>query len=350
MRIDAYTPYGPGGASTKVRVYDWLDHFGLRADRHNYLGLNANAASTLSRHPVAVARAERELRRRAKRACDELAIVSREVSPLSTGTLEEAILSRARKGVFDFDDAIWLPLPGPRRFFNQWQKTKRAVSAADAVIAGNEVLADWASAHSHNVVVVPSCVKPEDYSPKSTWALSERPKLVWLGSPSTEKYVADVAPILDQVCQATGAVLMVISGAVTRPRALDQWEWIHRVEWSHESARAGLAMSDIAIAPLRDDAFARGKCAYKLLQYAAAAVPMIGSPVGANEVALQRFDGLAPVSKDEWVDSLTALINESESMRRRRGLQGLQAVRTHYSFDAWGDAWSRSVGLDAETL
>lgn len=344
--ISAYSAYGSGGASTKVRLYDWFDHLGLDAERHEYLGRNANPAGALARNPVAVARAERDLRRRARQQSSGVAIVSREVSPLSTGQVEADLLSRAAHGVFDFDDAIWLPASGPRGWLDQARKTRRAAAAADIVIAGNDVLADWASQHAREIVMIPSCVEPADYQPKTTWDMGEAPRLVWLGSPSTEQYVADIAPALEQLWRTTGAVLTVISGPAERARALDQFSFVRRVQWSHDTARVELSAADIAIAPLSDDDYARGKCAYKLLQYAASALPMVGSPVGANQLALQRFEGTAASTHDEWVDGVTELINEPVAVRERKAMTGLAAVSEHYSFCAWAPTWRRTVKGD----
>ena len=56
-----------------------------------------------------------------------------------------------------------------------------------------------------------------------------------------------------------------------------------------------LARIDVGVMPLPDDAYARGKCAFKLLQYMALARPGVASPVGANpDVVTRRRQRLPP--------------------------------------------------------
>jgi glycosyltransferase involved in cell wall biosynthesis len=118
---------------------------------------------------------------------------------------------------------------------------------------------------------------------------------------------------------------------------------MNREIWTPTSYAVQLASGDIALAPLNDDPFARGKCAYKVLPYAATGLPMVGSPVGANHLALERFSGWAATSHDDWVDALGEAIDSSADARAVRGTQGMSAVRTHYSFDAWSDEWRAAV-------
>jgi glycosyltransferase involved in cell wall biosynthesis len=106
-----------------------------------------------------------------------------------------------------------------------------------------------------------------------------------------------------------------------------------------------LAGADVAIAPLDDSPFSRGKCAYKLLQDAATGLPVVGSPVGANRLALQRFAGVAVDQGGDWCDALTQVLEEPVKRRRDRGLTALAAVREHYSFEVWEASWLGATGL-----
>lgn len=336
----AVSTYGRGGASSRVRLYDWCDHLGLAPEVYDYGGHANNSLSTLARDPLGVARSELALRRvRAERL-----FLCRQASPFSRGSLEQLLLKRAGHGVYDFDDALFADerssLAG---MFDKPLKTRRAVQAADVVIAGNDYLADWASQHSNNVVVIPSCVEPDRYQPKASWELADRPLIVWIGSPSTEKFLQVSAAGVLAAAKQHGARLAVISAGDGDLGPLN--DVVDRLPWSAESFAALLSTADVAIAPLVDDPFTRGKCAYKLLQYAATGLPMIGSPVGANALALKRFEGIAAVTDAEWVSGLDALLGESSAERMRRGTAAIAAVRVHYSFASWVEEWRRAVSV-----
>lgn len=119
------------------------------------------------------------------------------------------------------------------------------------------------------------------------------------------------------------------------PQQSDVADIIDRVAWNPGTFSQELAKADIALAPLDATPFSRGKCAYKLLQYAATKLPMVGSPVGANAGALQCFSGISAESVDEWIDALSYLVSASAEERAARGRHAAQQVAAHYSFDAW---------------
>jgi hypothetical protein len=217
-----------------------------------------------------------------------------------------------------------------------------AAAAADVVIAGNALLADFASLHSRDVRMIPTCVEPTNYQPKTAYDITSVPTLVWLGSHFTEAYLTGIAPALQEVHRRTGARVRIISAAsdsdVPGLEGL-----MDLVTWTPTSYAPQLASADIALAPLHDDPFDRGRCAYKLLQSASTGrLPMIGSPVGANGLALERFTGWDATSHDDWFDALGEAIDSSADARAARGTQGMAAVRTHY-FDVWAGVWRKAV-------
>ena len=343
--VHAISSYGPRAASTRVRLYDWFRFFGIAATHHCYAGLNNNRPSSIASHPVKILQAGFSLRR--LDLTDQRVVVSREASPFSKGHVEERLLGKAAHGVYDFDDALFHDQSTIRRLLGTQDKCRRAVEAADVVIAGNDYLANWADGHSKDVRVIPSCIDPRDYAPKTQWSIDrDAPRLVWLGSPATEQYVAQIVPALLEVHRRTGVLLTLISGPADNPALEPLGQMLRRVPWSMETFASDLASADVAIAPLDDSQYSRGKCAYKLLQYAASGLPMVGSPVGANDLALQRFHGLAPANPGAWADAISELLNESAELRADRAAHARAAVEHHYSFRAWQHAWSAAVGLE----
>jgi glycosyltransferase involved in cell wall biosynthesis len=278
-------------------------------------------------------------------------LVLRNARKASRGRYEARLLRSAAPGVYDLDDGLpwdhgnlpglghWTKRPFPRALL-----ARRAASAADRVIVGNDVLADWAADHNRDVRIVPTCVEPGDYAVRHHWEIDARPPVLgWIGSPATEGYLVDLAPALAEVHRRTGARLALVSGPGPVAPALAPFT--DRAVWTPDSDRS-IAGWDVGLMPLRDGVYERAKCGYKLLQYAASGVPAVGSPVGVNRELLATMDGLAPTTRDEWVDALTTILGEPAWRRFERATSGL-AVAQRYSYQAWESAWFDAVGWGA---
>jgi glycosyltransferase involved in cell wall biosynthesis len=342
--LTAVTMYGAQASSARVRVFDWLRHTKVTAEVSTYADTADMRPRRIVSSPVVVAHAEARLRVLARRRIDRPVVLSREASPLSRGGAERGLLRSGSRGVYDIDDAIYLGLSGVRRVYGKAERAVAGARAADVVIVGNDILADWAAAHATDVRVIPSCVEPSDYDRKDQWEVSSRPRLVWMGSRSTEQYLLSIAGSLRRVAATTGARLLIISA----PRAQEHPAlagFTDRVAWSPASMRPGLREADVALAPLDDTPFSRGKCAYKLLQYGAAGLPIVGSPVGANARALSVLDGISVEAGASWEEAILEVLGESTERRQQRGVSGIKGVSLHYSFSAWEDRWRDALGL-----
>lgn len=328
-----------------MRVFEWLDRISSPVDVSSYVSHRNASPSYLVRHPGAVLAAERRLRRMASRTSEPL-LLHREASPLSRGGLEQRLLERQAFTAYDFDDALqWDIGEGSiyRRFAPKSRKALIAVRRADRVIAGNEVLADWAAERNDDVVIVPSCVAPDAYRQKSDYELADPPRLGWIGSAGNEPYLLLVADALREVHRRTGARLTLVG--TTAPSLGGLEALIDRVPWSEAVQHAELARFDIGIAPVPDELYERGKSGYKLLQYAAAGTPFVASPVGVNRRILQEHDMPAPENETDWVEAILELLGRPSSARAALGRQAREVTRTHYSYDAWLLRWLEAVAL-----
>jgi glycosyltransferase involved in cell wall biosynthesis len=341
----AVTPYGRKGGSSRVRVFEWLDRVAEPRVVSSYISHHNASASEVARRPVAVLAAERRLRRMAARA-PELLLLHREASPLSRGALERRLLSAAGFSVYDFDDALqwdWGADSRLRRIAPKAPKALIAAQTADRVVAGNPVLADWAAQHCSDVVVIPSCVAPDRYIRKTDYAVSDPPRLGWIGSPGNQDYLEVVAPALLEVHRRTGARLTLI--ATARPALGHLEHMIDRVAWSESIQYALLSRLDIGLMPVPDCPYTRGKSGYKLLQYGAAGTPVVASPVGVNREILSALQMPAPEGADEWVDAILELLAGPVQARAALGRRAREVTTRHYSFDAWLPSWRAAMGL-----
>jgi GT2 family glycosyltransferase len=110
--------------------------------------------------------------------------------------------------------------------------------------------------------------------------------------------------------------------------------WLEQRPWSLQTQHEDVADFDIGIMPLPDDEWARGKCGYKLLQYFAAGVPAVASPVGMNTDLVGGERGRLARSQADWHRALLELVGDA-SMRREMGINGRRFAQAHYSYERW---------------
>jgi glycosyltransferase involved in cell wall biosynthesis len=342
--VVAVSTYGFTGASSRVRMYEWFEKLHLDAEVYDYVGTSDNQVSTLASHASRVVIAEAHLRALVSRVEGRTLLLSRQASPFSSGHLEESLLKRAALSVYDFDDAIWADTGSwSRRIWSKRSVWERSTDAADVVIAGSEFLADAASVRSNRVVMIPSCVDPAAYARKRNYDLPEAPRAIWLGSPATEPFLLALGKTLLALNAKYGLRLKVISGPTSRLGALEAI--VDRVAWSLNSFGSELADADLGIMPLPDTEYARGKCSYKLLQYAAAGLPVVGSPVGTNGPVLETMGGLPATTNSEWYEACAVILDATSEARAKMGAKIHDAVVRDFSYSAWSSAWRAALGI-----
>lgn len=246
----------------------------------------------------------------------------------------------SRRRIFDVDDAIYVRKPrrlGEPVHDSRWRRAKFAATcrSVDAVAAGNDVLASVALRSASRVEILPTSIDVSCYRPAAAGRAGP-PTIVWIGSPENLIYLEMIRPALVRLAaRHTSLKVRVICSA------FPQWPEINveRVAWSEASEADALAAAHIGIMPLTDDEWSRGKCAFKLLQYMAASLPCIASPVGANtEAVIDGFNGFHAAGLPQWEDRLERLIVSPE-LRQRFGASGLEHVERRYSMRTYRDRY-----------
>lgn len=223
--------------------------------------------------------------------------------------------------VLDVDDAVWLEGVAGR-------STPQRARRAAAVIAGNRYLADWFGSYCSRVHVIPTAIDCQRLQPTPRRGAGF--VLGWTGTSPNFPYLSAIEPALEVLLrEIPGAALLVVADREpTLPRLAGRD--VRFVPWSPTSEVEALAAMDVGLMPLADDAWTRGKCSFKMLQYMAAGIPGVVSPVGMNREVLALGDsGLAASSTDDWIEALRALAADPER-RARLGATGRAVALAHF--------------------
>jgi glycosyltransferase involved in cell wall biosynthesis len=115
--------------------------------------------------------------------------------------------------------------------------------------------------------------------------------------------------------------------------------------WQQETEAAEIAAADIGISWVPDDPWSRGKCGLKILQYHAAGLPVVANPVGVHREMVRDWEtGFASLSREEWIEAISCLVNEP-GLRQRMGMAGRQQVEDRYSVKSGTRCWSQALDM-----
>ncbi len=231
----------------------------------------------------------------------------------------------ARRLIFDFDDAIFCNTDGSPSA-TRMQRFSAMIKVCDHVMAGNEFLEDRAKALNHAVTQVPTALAVDRYA-VSVDKPAGSVDLVWIGSSSTRKYLADILPWLRAAAvRIPGLRLKVIADFDLPDAGLP----VIPIRWQADSEARELASAHIGIAPMRDDDWSRGKCALKVLQYMAAGLPVVSSGCGANaRIVEEGRNGFLADDAETWVNRIANLAVDA-GLREAMGAAGRQKVTSNF--------------------
>ncbi len=270
----------------------------------------------------------------------DIVFVQREAFMTGSTFFERAFKRTGVPLIYDFDDAIWQMdvSDGNRRL--RWLKnpgkTADLIAMADAVIAGNDYLADYAVHHNPRVQVIPTTIDTDAY-PVVPVRRDGPVRIVWTGSPTTIRHLVTALPVLRRLKHRYGDRLRFT--VIGDPSFHDADLGVRGQAWDPHTEAADLAVGDIGIMPLPDEEWSKGKCALKGLQYMALGLPVVLSAVGANNGVVQDgINGFTALSVEEWTNKLARLIEDAD-LRDRIGREARRTVEQRYSVRAWRDAY-----------
>lgn len=333
IRVLALAWYARDGASSRVRMMQhvpYLDRRGITVDLQSLLptdyverlyrdgrrSVGAIMQSCIRRIAALIAKSD-----------VDVIWLQREVAPYVPFGIERALLS-GRKLVIDYDDAHHLYYkrssnPLVRDLFGD--KIERLMALADVVTVGSPTMAGVArQAGARRTEVIHSAV---DVSAIPAGPQQQPFTVGWIGSPMTaDESLPMVAAALKRFLEQTGAKCLLVG---VRP---DQFPDLpaERVPWSEAGEATALARMSVGICPLPDTPWHRGKSGYKIIQYMAAGLPAVVSPVGvAADITRPDETGFQCRSDDDWHAALMSLHSDA-NLRARHGARARQIAMASY--------------------
>lgn len=262
----------------------------------------------------------------------ELIWIEKESLPWMPLWIEKKML-RNVPYVLDFDDAIFHNYDQHanslvRRIFGR--RLDNLMSGAALVVCGNNYLAERARMSGARwVEILPTVVDLNRYAIKDYFSTEKKiPIIVWIGSPSTVRYLMEIKDSLKELAKTYEFKLRVIGGNLEI-----QGVNLECIEWTEDSEVNLIREADIGIMPLSDSDWERGKCGYKIIQYMACGLPVVVSGIGANlEIVQYGKNGLIANRPSEWVLEIAKLLKDP-LLGGSLGRAGRKSVEEKYNLE-----------------
>jgi glycosyltransferase involved in cell wall biosynthesis len=346
LKVLAFTPLPEEGAAGRYRVFQYREP--LLA-----LGIDLTPAPFFDRSSFArlyerggfvrktwdLARLTLPLRARLRSAARyDLAFVHRELWPLA-GEWPLTLLRRSQpRWVFDLDDAVFLPYVSEanRRFvgLKAHGSAPRLAKSALGVAAGNAWLADWARRQrpgrpDDEVQVIPTVVDSARWVPVP--APNGNPvRLLWIGSPSTLRYLEAWGPVLSRLGQSHPGLELHLVGARLELPAIRCVSH----PWSTEAELDVARRCHIGLSPLADGDWERGKCGLKLLLYMALGLPAVASDAGVHPAIVTPGEDGELVNGNGALEAALERLVRDPARRVALGRAGRATLERDYSLRA----------------
>jgi glycosyltransferase involved in cell wall biosynthesis len=252
----------------------------------------------------------------------DVIFIHREAYPFSGYFIEWLFKLTGKKLIYDFDDSLFIKKP---------KKIKKTIGMSDYVICGNGFLRNYAVKYNKNVFVLPTCIDTQNYKPRQDKQDKDKVILGWIGTTFTAIYLNILKDIYKFLVSKYKNIEFRIIGGNFPNSNLP----LVVKEWSLKTEISELQEFDIGIMPLFDDDWAKGKCAFKIIQYMAVGIPTVASGVGVNvEIVEDGKDGFLVNTQEDWINKLSLLI-ENKELRKNMGGLARKKIERLYSVEVY---------------
>jgi glycosyltransferase involved in cell wall biosynthesis len=239
--------------------------------------------------------------------------------------------------IFDFDDAIYL------KPFTKIS-TLILVGICDIVIVGSNTLFKWVKKRNTNIYKLPTSIPHEDYKRKYFSKKSKIFTIGWIGNGTNHfKNLIILKPIFEKLIRKKINFRFKLIGLANNKKILNffnsieglNFEYKNHIKWENTpSVVRELNSFDVGIMPLVKDKKTLAKCAFKIIEYMGAGIPVIASPVGENNVVIDHtVNGFLCKKENDWVETFIKLKKEKK-LKKKIILNAFENIRCNYSLES----------------
>ena len=334
IRLIGFALYGSKAASTRQRMIQYstmLLNDGIKLEVHSLLD-NDYLNKKFSNSQISIINIISAYYSRIKFLSSidhaDLLIIHCELFPFFPHWVEKLLIRFPY--IYDFDDAFFLKYKnGIKKIIFPFlrNKFKNTIKGASYVLAGSPFLYSYAVTINKKTTLFPTVVDVNKYS-KYTHKLKSNSEFTigWIGSPSTSIYLDILVEPLAKLGLEGDVVFVVIGAKSPYIKNIT----IKEVEWDLKTEIKEISKFDVGVMPLDNTDWAKGKCAYKLIQYLGCSIPVIASRIGANIDVVTSDVGFLVNNSSEWLDAFR-FFRDHDDMRKKYGTAGRNHIVKNYS-------------------
>lgn len=278
---------------------------------------------------------------------DSIVIINREICPRKCLLLQRIFLTRMCKNnkiIWDFDDNI---LDNGEISIEEWNILQKY---SDFIIISSPYLYKFLDRIENKRITLLNTTDGDfkytnDLIEKRILSMRECVRLVWIATSSNIVNLKSVLSELDRyaVYMKKKSGKPVVLCCVCNESVFAQTEClqIENIKWSRENALLALCKAHIGIMPLIDNDYSRGKGGFKLIQYMAAGLPVIASPVGINIDIVKDNVGKLPKT-GEWLNAIDKICSSSE-IWKKYALNSRKEWENKYSYEKVLESWEEKL-------
>lgn len=273
----------------------------------------------------------------------DLILLEYELFPYTPALFEYFLKKRDITYIVDYDDAAFHKYDMnyntfARPFLKFFLKNKiaKVMKYADCVIVCNDYLESYAKKYNSNIVKIPTVVQLDKYMDVMRQYKAKEDKgfvIGWIGSLTTSVYVLDIVSSMKKFVDSYDNVRFHLVGFDKQLLSDKEREEAHIdvIGWKEEREIQDILEFDIGMMPLPDDAWSKGKCGFKLIQYMSCKKPVIASAIGMNCTLVENgINGLLVEDVDAWFEAFETLYLDAD-LRQTMAIANFNKITSDYN-------------------